>query len=89
VGPPDEGPAPGTVFEERFRVDGPRHYRLEEVEAPGPRSGAWTYRFSPWPEGHVFRRLVDYARDAEDRRLAHEATLSSRLSRWLNRKPEP
>ena len=44
----------GLRFEDRI-------YRLVRVDAPGAfRKGLWTYRFVPWPEGEVIRRLVDY-----------------------------
>lgn len=44
-----------------------RFYRLDSVETPPVGSGRWTYRFSLWPEGLVFRRLVDYEQDCAAR----------------------
>jgi len=47
-------PGMGLRFEDRI-------YRLVRVDAPGAlRRSLWTYRFVPWPEGEVIRRLVDY-----------------------------
>ncbi len=44
----------GLRFEDRI-------FRLVRVDPPGTfRKGLWTYRFTPWPEGEVIRRLVDY-----------------------------
>ena len=60
-------------FEERF-------YRLDRVDAPGTRGGSWIYRFAAWPDGVVFRRLVDYEQDSTDR-SAKPATLAARLFR--------
>jgi hypothetical protein len=57
-----------------------RYYRLVEVSSPAGHGGRWTYRFAPWPDGEVFRRLVDYEQD-----LAAQAAGRGRLSRWLGR----
>jgi hypothetical protein len=40
-----------------------RYYRLVHVQAPAPGAARWTYRFRAWPEGEIFRRLVDYEQD--------------------------
>ena len=37
-----------------------RTYRLIRVDAPPGAKGRWTYRFAPWPEGELMRRLVEY-----------------------------
>ena len=59
-----------------------RHLQLTEI-APPERSGAWTYRFSEWPEGQIFRRLVDYERDLAERREVEQGRLGARLARWM------
>jgi hypothetical protein len=53
--------------------------RVDPPDAPGRR---WVYRFEPWPETLVFRRLVDYEEDAAARAAADPQ--GSRLSRWLS-----
>ncbi len=63
-----------------------RFYRLERIDAPAG-SGTWTYRFQAWPEGEVFRRLVDFEQDAASRGPAPEG-LSKKLGRLLSRKGE-
>jgi serine/threonine protein kinase len=65
-------------FEERF-------YRLERVDAPPEKGGRWTFRFSSWPEGVVFRRLVDYVQDAAEREVG---TRSGRFARFLSGRKE-
>ena len=42
-----------------LRFEG-RTYRLVRVDVPPGAKGRWTYRFVPWPEGELMRRLVDY-----------------------------
>ena len=42
-----------------LRFEG-RTYRLVRVDPPPGAKGRWTYRFVPWPEGELMRRLVDY-----------------------------
>src|SRR5262245_43375676 len=66
-------------FEQRF-------YRLEAVEAPARASGRWMYRFQAWPEGEVFRRLVDYERDCAARQPMAGDGIGARLSRWISGK---
>ena len=62
-----------------------RYYRLESVRPPDPAAAqAWTYRFSAWPSGEIFRRLVDYDQDAAERGEAPSQSLSSRLTRWIS-----
>jgi serine/threonine protein kinase len=61
-----------------------RYYRLARVEPPRPASGRWTYRFATWPEGEVFRRLVDYENDTTARDAPRG--LGSKLSKWIGRK---
>jgi hypothetical protein len=39
-----------------------------------------------WPEGEIFRRLVDYEQDHASREAASSKTLTDRLSRWLGRR---
>jgi hypothetical protein len=63
-----------------------RYYRLADVKAPGSGGAPWTYRFVAWPEGEVFRRLVDYEQDLAARAEAESKGLSGRLSRWLSRR---
>jgi serine/threonine protein kinase len=62
-----------------------RYYRLDAVQAPAGDSRRWTYRFSAWPEGSVFRRLVDYDQDCEERSAPSVRGLGSKLSRWMKR----
>jgi len=42
-----------------LRFEG-RTYRLVRVDTPPGGKGRWTYRFAPWPEGELMRRIVDY-----------------------------
>ena len=63
-----------------------RHYRLVGALAPASAGASWTYRFVSWPEGEVFRRLVDYEQDLASREAATATKLSGRLSRWLGRR---
>ena len=42
-----------------FRFEG-RTYHLIRVDTPPAGKGRWTYRFVPWPEGELMRRIVDY-----------------------------
>jgi hypothetical protein len=63
-----------------------RHYRLVGALAPASGGAPWTYRFVSWPEGEVFRRLVDYEQDLASREAAAATKLSGRLSRWLGRR---
>jgi serine/threonine protein kinase len=37
-----------------------RTYRLVRVDPPPAPKGRWTYRFVPWPEGELMRRIVEY-----------------------------
>jgi len=62
-----------------------RYYRLVRASATASGGAPWTYRFTAWPEGEVFRRLVDYERDQVAREEQAEKGLSGRLSRWLGR----
>jgi serine/threonine protein kinase len=59
-----------------------RYYRLDDAESTD--ASGWIYRFGHWREGEVFRRLIDYEQDCQQRRSAREARLSSRLQRWLS-----
>jgi serine/threonine-protein kinase len=64
-----------------FRIE-ERYYRLDAVHAPAGDSRRWTYRFAAWPEGQVFRRLVDYDQDCAERN-APGGGLGSKLARWM------
>jgi serine/threonine protein kinase len=66
-----------------FRME-ERYYRLDAVQAPSGDSRRWTYRFATWPEGLVFRRLVDYDQDCAER-SASGGGLGSKLARWMKR----
>jgi hypothetical protein len=66
---------------------GGRFYRLERIDPPERDTVIWTYRFQPWREGEVFRRLVDYEQDAAARSTAPES-LGRKLGRLLSRKGE-
>jgi serine/threonine protein kinase len=62
---------------------GGRHHKLVEILPPGEESPRWTYRFGFWPEGEVFRRLLDYEEDCAARAAAGQP---STLQRWLSGK---
>ena len=62
-----------------------RYYRLDAVQAPSGDSRRWTYRFGAWPEGSVFRRLVDYDQDCAERSATSAQGLGSKLTRWMKR----
>jgi hypothetical protein len=59
---------------------------LATAQAPSSEGAPWTYRFASWPEGEIFRRLVDYEQDLTSRQQAASRTLTDRLSRWLGRR---
>jgi hypothetical protein len=63
-----------------------RYYRLMDVQAPASAEAPWAYRFQAWPEGEVFRRLVDYEPDLAARAEADAKRLSGRLTRLLGRR---
>jgi serine/threonine protein kinase len=65
-----------------FRMED-RYYRLDAVQAPAGDSRRWTYRFAAWPEGLVFRRLVDYEQDSASRGGPTGQGLGSKLTRWM------
>jgi serine/threonine protein kinase len=67
-----------------FRME-ERYYRLDAVKAPSAESRRWTYRFAAWPEGLVFRRLVDYEQDCAERSSPSVRGLGSKLTRWMKR----
>ena len=62
-----------------------RYYRLVGARAPAAIGSPWTYRFVAWPEGEVFRRLMDYEQDLAARAETQSKKLTGRLSRWLGR----
>ena len=37
-----------------------KFYELAEIQAASSERPQWTYRFADWPEGRVFRQMVDY-----------------------------
>lgn len=45
-----------------------RYHKLAAITPPPGPGARWTYRFTPWPEGEVFRRLLDYEEDSGERR---------------------
>jgi len=63
-----------------------RYYRLMDLQAPASGGAPWAYRFLAWPEGEIFRRLVDYEQDLVARAEADGKKLSGRLTRWLGRR---
>jgi serine/threonine protein kinase len=66
-----------------------RYFRLGAIDPPRDKGGSWTYRFSPWPEAEIFRRIVDYEQDCVERAAAVEqGRLGSRLSRWMSGRKE-
>ena len=65
---------------------GDRYFRL--VETASPDGVRFEYRFVFWPEGEVFRRIVDYEQDCTQRQAAREQTLSAKLSRWITGRKE-
>jgi eukaryotic-like serine/threonine-protein kinase len=67
-----------------FRMDD-RYYRLDAIQPPSGDSRRWTYRFAAWPEGSVFRRLVDYEQDCAARAQAPDQGLGAKLTRWIKR----
>jgi serine/threonine protein kinase len=50
---------PGWSHALALRFEG-RTYRLVRVDPPPAPKGRWTYRFVPWPESELMRRVVDY-----------------------------
>lgn len=65
-----------------------RYHRLERIEPPEGAVTRRAYRFVAWPEGEVFRRLVDYDEDRTERAATRPQTLSSRRSRWVSRRTD-
>jgi serine/threonine protein kinase len=62
-----------------------RYYRLVDDRRGAGANAFWEYRFSPWPAGEIFRRLVDYEQDCAERAGKDAQRIGSRLSRWLGR----
>lgn len=60
-----------------------RHYALSEVLPPPRTVDPWTYRFVPWPEQEVLRRVVDYEADSREREERTRGSFLSRLKRLL------
>ncbi|MBX7185708.1 MAG: hypothetical protein K1Y01_11245, partial [Vicinamibacteria bacterium] len=50
---------PGWTPAMALRFEG-RTFRLVRVDPPHGGKGRWTYRFAPWPEGELMRRIVEY-----------------------------
>src|SRR5262245_45432105 len=65
-----------------------RYYRLVRASSPASKGAPWIYRFTAWPEGEIFRRLVDYEQDQAGRKAEEGQGLGGRLSRWLGRSDE-
>ena len=64
-----------------------RYYRLAGAQGPErPRERPGRIASLAWPEGEIFRRLVDYEQDLAARQEAASKTLTDRLSRWLGRR---
>ena len=65
---------------------GERYYRLTAINAASSRDEAWSYGFVAWPQGEVFRRLVDYEEDRAARASPpRDASLGGRLKGFLSR----
>jgi hypothetical protein len=65
---------------------GERYYRLTAINAAARREEGWSYGFVPWPQGEVFRRLVDYEEDRAARAAApKDESLGGRLKGLLSR----
>ena len=65
---------------------GARYYRLVAINPASSRDEAWSYGFAPWPQGEVFRRLLDYEEDRTARANApRDASLGGRLKGLLSR----
>ena len=75
------GWSPGMAL----RFEG-RFYQLVTLESPQEAQSRWTYRFAHWPEGDIFRHVVDYEQDCAARTAATAATLRRRVSRWFRRR---
>ena len=58
-----------------------RYYRLEEIREAGDR---WIYNFTHWPEGQIFRKVIDYGTDSAVRQ--RPPGLAGKLKGWLDRK---
>jgi hypothetical protein len=65
-----------------------RYFQLARIGPPPAPGAPWTYRFAFWPEGVVFRRLVDYEKDWRERREARDRHPARRLQRWISGKRE-
>jgi serine/threonine protein kinase len=63
-----------------------RYFQLARIGPPAVDGAPWTYRFAFWPEGLVFRRLIDYEQDWRERHDARERRMSTRLQRWISGK---
>jgi len=57
-----------------------RFYELASLERPAAGGGRWIYRFVDWPEGRVFRNMVDYGAMAKQ-----PPSLMNRLRQKLSR----
>jgi serine/threonine protein kinase len=61
-----------------------RYYKLEAISPPPLGAEHWRYRFLAWPEGQVFRRLVDYEEDCAARSAQAPHSLSRKLRKWIS-----
>ncbi|MFN7972134.1 MAG: serine/threonine-protein kinase [Acidobacteriota bacterium] len=62
---------------------GGRYYKLSDIAAPQKRSGRWTYSFSFWPGGEIFRKMVDYDVDAAEQAAGRQPGPLGKLRRLL------
>jgi len=65
-----------------------RHYRLADLLLPSGDADRWVYRFVPWPDEEVLRRVVDYEADAEERGRMAGGSILGRLRKLLPGGPD-
>ena len=58
-----------------------RYYRLDDIRYSTAGGAHWTYCFTHWPPGQIFRKVIDYEADAASRQ---SSGLRGKLRRWLS-----
>jgi serine/threonine-protein kinase len=59
-------------------------FHLDEVLSPTRKNRAWTYRFSPWEDSAIFRKIVDYSAVCASEKRAIWSPLAS-MCQWFRR----
>ena len=55
-----------------------RYYRLDDIVYRGQK---WIYHFTHWPDGKIFRKVIDYSQDAAERT---QRKFGDKLKQWFS-----